>query len=520
MAYPHSYVENTTGSQVSDTRCPAEGGIRVEERKIYEDIALRTEGDIYIGVVGPVRTGKSTFIKRFMETLVIPNIENVYRRERARDELPQSGSGRTVMTAEPKFVPEEAVEIAMENGASFSVRLIDCVGYMVPGAVGAMEDDVPRMVTTPWFDYEIPMTEAAEIGTRKVIAEHSTIGIVVTTDGTITDIPREDYLEAEERVISELKELGKPFLVVLNSAYPTSDRAQAIRADLAARYDVTCVAADCLELDEKAVTDIIKGVLYEFPVKELDLFLPHWVDALPYTHPIKSGLYTAIREGASGMRRIRDVEKAVNAIGACDNVSSARITSISLGTGLAAATLELPRSLFYDTLSEQSGFTIHDDGDLLGLLTQLSHVKLEYDKVANALEEVKATGYGIVIPSTDELVLEEPEIVRQGGRYGVRLKASAPSIHMIRADIETEVSPIVGNEKQSEEMVNFLLQEFEGDTKKIWESNIFGKSFHELVSEDLNGKLKRMPDDARCKLQETLQRIINEGSGGLICIIL
>lgn len=376
------------------------------------------------------------------------------------------------------------------------------------------------MVTTPWFDYEIPMTEAAEIGTRKVIAEHSTIGIVVTTDGSITDIPREDYLEAEERVITELKELGKPFLVVLNSSYPNSDRAQAIRADIASRYDVTCVCADCLELDEAAVTAIIKGVLYEFPVKELDLFLPPWVDALPYDHPIKSGLYTAIREGAAGMHRIRDVERTVTAIGECDTVSSARITSISLGTGLAAAQLELPRGLFYDTLSEQSGFTIHDDGDLMELLSSLAHVKTEYDKVAGALEEVKSTGYGIVVPSTDELVLEEPEIVKQGGRYGVRLKASAPSIHMIRADIETEVSPIVGNEKQSEEMVNFLLQEFEGDTKAIWQSNIFGKSFHELVSEDLNGKLKRMPDDARAKLQETLQRIINEGSGGLICIIL
>ena len=492
----------------------------MEQSKLYEDIALRTEGDIYIGVVGPVRTGKSTFIKRFMETMVIPNIDNVYRRERARDELPQSGSGRTVMTAEPKFVPEEAVRIDMENGASFSVRLIDCVGYLVPGAMGATEDDTPRMVNTPWFDHEIPMTEAAEIGTRKVIAEHSTIGIVVTTDGTITDIPREDYLEAEERVIQELKELGKPFLVVLNSAYPQSDRAKAIRADLASRYDVTVVCADCLQLNEGAVTDIIKGVLYEFPVKELDLFLPPWVDALPYDHPIKSGLYTAIREGASGMRRVRDVEKTVKAIGDCDWVSSASITSISLGTGLSAARLDLPRELFYDTLSQQSGFTVHDDGDLLELLSQLSHVKAEYDKVAGALEEVKATGYGIVVPSTDELVLEEPEIVKQGGRYGVRLKASAPSIHMIRADIETEVSPIVGNEKQSEEMVNFLLQEFEGDTKAIWQSNIFGKSFHELVSEDLNGKLKRMPEDARAKLQETLQRIINEGSGGLICIIL
>lgn len=492
----------------------------MEENKLYDDIAQRTGGDIYIGVVGPVRTGKSTFIKRFMETLVIPNIENVYRRERARDELPQSGSGRTVMTAEPKFVPEEAVRVEMADGASFAVRLIDCVGYMVPGATGQNENDAPRMVTTPWYDHDIPMTEAAELGTRKVIAEHSTIGIVVTTDGTITDIPREDYLEAEERVITELKVLGKPFLVLLNSAYPQSDRAKAIQADIMDRYDVTCMRCNCLELDENDVTAIIKGVLYEFPVKELDLFLPPWVDALPYDHPIKNELYAAIRQGAAEMRRIRDVEGAMTAIGGCESVSSARVTSISLGAGLASAALELPRSLFYDTISAQSGFTISDDGDLMSLLTDLAGVKKEYDKVSEALRQVRETGYGIVAPGPEEMKLEEPEIVKQGGRYGVRLKASAPSIHMIRADIETEVSPIVGSEKQSEEMVSYLLQEFEGDTTKIWDSNIFGKSFHELVGEDLNTKLKRMPDDARDKFRETLQRVINEGSGGLICIIL
>lgn len=490
------------------------------ENTIYEDIARRTEGDIYIGVVGPVRTGKSTFIKRFMETMVIPGIDNVYRRERARDELPQSGSGRTVMTAEPKFVPEDAVELGLEGGGSFSVRLIDCVGYMVPGAVGQFEDEAPRMVTTPWFDHPIPMTEAAEIGTRKVIREHSTIGIVITTDGTITDIPREDYLEAEERVITELKAIGKPFLVLLNSAYPEAPRAQAIRADLMDRYNVTCMAVNCLELDEAEMVGILKGVLYEFPVKELDLFLPPWVDALPCDHPIKTELYAAVREGSQQMCRIRDVEGTVEAIGQCESVSGAKVTAMNLGSGLATACLELPRRLFYDTLSSQSGFTVTDDGDLMSLLTNLAKVKGEYDKIATALEDVKTEGYGIVMPSVEELVLEEPEIVKQGGRYGVRLKASAPSIHMIRADIETEVSPIVGNEKQSEEMVDYLLQEFEGDPKKIWQSNIFGKSFHELVGEDLQTKLKRMPEEAREKLRETLQRIINEGSGGLICIIL
>ena len=424
------------------------------------------------------------------------------------------------MTAEPKFVPEEAAQVQLPDGAAFSVRLIDCVGYMVKGAIGQYEDDAPRMVTTPWYDHEIPMTEAAEIGTRKVIAEHSTIGIVITTDGTVADIPREDYLEAEERVIRELQELGKPFIVLLNSAEPDSDRAKAISRDISSRYEVNCVPVNCLELGEEDVADILKAVLYEFPMQELDLFLPPWVDALPSDHPIKAGLYDAVRQGTAELHHIREVDGVISALGACENISEAKITGIDLGTGVATATLCLPRELFYHTLSEQSGFEVADDGDLMSLLTRLADVKKEYDKVAGALKDVRETGYGIVVPGIDELKLEEPEIMKQGGRYGVRLKASAPSIHMIRADIETAVSPIVGNEKQSEDMVNYLLQEFEGDTSKIWQSNIFGRSFHELVSDDLQAKLKRMPEDARKKLQETLTRIINEGSGGLICIIL
>ena len=468
----------------------------MDTEKIYEDIALRTDGDIYIGVVGPVRAGKSTFIKRFMETQVLPNIDNVYRRERAKDELPQSGSGRMIMTTEPKFVPEEAAEIKLEGGAACSVRLIDCVGYLVDGAVGQTDEDKPRLVTTPWFDHEIPMTEAAEVGTRKVIAEHSTIGIVVTTDGSITDIPRSSYVPAEERVISELQEIGKPFLVLLNSASPDSETARAM------------------------AEDIQKAVLYEFPMRELDLFLPAWIDALEYTHPIKNDIFTAIKQGTQNIRKIRDTEEAVLALAGSEHISTAAITGISLGTGVVKASIELPKELFYQTLSERSGFAVEDDGDLMTLLTDLAGIKTEYDKVREALQDVRETGYGIVSPSIDELKLEEPEIVKQGGRYGVRLKASAPSIHMIRADIETSVSPVIGNEKQSEEMMSYLLEEFEGDTSKIWQSNIFGRSFHELVSEDLQGKLKRMPEDARKKLQETLQRIINEGSGGLICIIL
>lgn len=492
----------------------------MDSSRLYEDIAQRTQGDIYIGVVGPVRTGKSTFIKRFMETMVLPKIENSYARDRARDELPQSGSGRVVMTAEPKFVPEDAVVMAMDGGGTFSVRLVDCVGYMVPGALGQYDGDEPRMVMTPWFDHEVPMTQAAEYGTQKVITDHSTIGIVVTTDGTVTDIPREDYLDAEDRVITELKELGKPFLVLLNSANPYSDRAQTIQADIAERYQVTCLAVNCLTLDENAVTEIIRGVLCEFPMKQINLFLPTWVDVLPFEHPIKSTLYAAIRNETASVQRLRDAEAAILSLGDREDISSCILNRIDMGSGIVTATLELPRSLFYTTVSERCGLKIRDDGDLIDQLTQMAAMKKSYEKVESALAQVEATGYGIVMPDTSEMILEEPEIVKQGGRYGVRLRASAPSIHMLRADIKTEVSPIMGTEKQSEEMVDYLLRQFEGDTGKIWDSNIFGRSFYELVGEDLQGKLKRMPEDAREKLRETLQRIINEGSGGLICIIL
>ena len=492
----------------------------MEHRSIYEQIAGRTDGTVYIGVVGPVRTGKSTFIKRFMEQLVLPNIENVYERERATDELPQSGSGRTIMTAEPKFVPNEAARISPDGKTTLRVRLIDSVGYMIPGAVGDTEDGRPRMVTTPWAPEELPMAQAAELGTKKVMEDHSSLGVVVTTDGTVTDIPREDYIEAEGRVIRELQEIGKPFLVLLNATEPESDRVQVMARDIASRYGVTCLPVNCLTLDDNAVGMILKAILYEFPLCELDLFIPPWVEALSDDHPIKSGLYQAIRENTGSLHCIREVQGAISAIGGCESVSSARITSIQLGTGVATAELQLPRALFYRTLSEQSGFDVKDDGDLLSLLTELSSVKAEYDKVAQAVSDARERGYGIVVPTVDELNLEEPEIMKQGGRYGVRLKASAPSLHIIRADIETTVSPIVGNEKQSEDMVNYLLQEFEGDTTKIWQSNIFGRSFHEIVNEDLQAKLKHMPDDARLKLRQTLERIINEGTGGLICIIL
>ena len=485
---------------------------------MYQDMASRTGSSIYIGVVGPVRTGKSTFIKRFMETQVLPNIENDYRRERARDELPQSGSGRTIMTAEPKFVPEEAAEVRLPDGTSFSVRLIDCVGYMVPGAVGQFEDLAPRMVMTPWYDHEIPMTEAAELGTRKVICDHSTVGIVVTTDGSVTDIPRSDYLEAEERVIRELQELGKPFVVLVNSLHP--EEARPLAEELQQKYGVRCLAVNCLELGEGDLQEILRSLLYEFPVQELQLFFPEWVEALPPEHPIPAGLYHAVGQEARRLEHVRQLEDCMAALEQSEQIRSVMLRQMDLGTGVGQVEVQLPRSLFYDTVNQQTGLSITDDGDLMEQLVTLAGLRKEYDRVAQAVSSARSTGYGVVMPSVEELELEDPEIVRQGGRYGVRMKASAPSIHMLRADVSTTVSPIVGNEKQSQDMVNYLLQEFEGEPGKLWESNIFGRSFHEIVGEDLQAKLKRMPEDSQKKLREALERILNEGSGGLICIIL
>lgn len=492
----------------------------MKDRRIYEDIARRTGGDIYIGVVGPVRTGKSTFIKRFMENLVIPNIENEYIKERARDELPQSGSGRTIMTAEPKFVPEDAVSITVGESAELSVRLIDCVGYMVDGATGLYENGEARMVSTPWIDHEITMTEAAEIGTRKVIAEHSTIGIVITTDGTITEIPREGYISAEERVIRELKELGKPFLILINSAHPESEQAQNLKEEFEKKYGVSVLVRSCMTLEADDITEILKTLLFEFPVCEIGFFLPPWVEALAPGCEIRTQLIDAIRDCTADMFCIRDVRGAVNSLESCEIISNAAIKEIDMGRGNITAVLDIPREHFYCTISDQSGFDIKDDGDLVQLLTELSGIKNEYDRVAQALSDVRAHGYGVVMPSAGEMKLEEPEIVRQGGHYGVRLKASAPSIHMIMADVETEVSPAVGGERSSEAVINFLLQEFEGDTSKIWESNIFGKSLYDIAGEGLSNKIGKMNVETQVKIREMLQRVVNEGGNGLICIIL
>lgn len=488
---------------------------------IYQDIAERTDGDIYIGVVGPVRTGKSTFIKKFMDLLVIPNIDNTYKKERARDELPQSAAGRTIMTTEPKFIPNEAVEISLaDKKSTFRVRMIDCVGYIVPSAIGHIENEMPRMVHTPWYQEEIPFNQAAEIGTKKVITEHSTIGLVVTTDGSITDIPRNDYVEAEGRVISELQAINKPFVILLNSIMPDSESARQLRSELQAKYKVTVMAVNCEQMTEDDLSDIMEAVLYEFPVKEIGIDLPTWIDALDNTHYLKTGLFECIRQSVNNVSKIREARLISNSIAENEFVENAEIKSINLGDGTLIFGITTIDGLFYKILAENTGFDVDGEDKLIRLLTDLSKMKKEYDKIQYALKSVQDTGYGIVNPSIEELRLEEPEIVKQGGRYGVRLRASAPSIHMMLANIETEVAPIVGTEKQSEELVHYLLDEFEGDPTKLWESNIFGKSLHELVNEGLNNKLGKMPVDARDKIRETLERIINEGSGGLICIIL
>lgn len=486
---------------------------------IYSDIANRTGGDIYIGVVGPVRTGKSTLIKRFTENLILPNIETDSARERAKDEMPQSASGKTVMTTEPKFIPESAVTVPLDEGAMCRVKLIDCVGYIVPGAMGLIEDGQPRMVMTPWSDSPLPFEKAAETGTHKVIDEHSTIGIVVTTDGSIGELPREAYTDAEKRVISELKAISKPFVVVLNAENPKSSATQELARALENEYDVPVLPINCLEMGGDEIKEILRSVLYEFPVREIRFVLPAWLDVLDENDEIKATLFDRISETANGIKRVGEIRDAASAFAESGEVG-ARLERLDLGSGSAEIDIRIPDSVFYSILGEKSGFEIENERALLTIMTELADIKKKYDKVASAIDDVMNDGYGIVMPSIDDLTLEEPEIVKQPGGYGVKLKASAPSIHMMKADIETEVNPIVGTESQSEELVSFLLKEFEEDPKSIWESNMFGKTLHELVSEGLNSKLAHMPDDARAKIAGTIQRIINEGSGGLICILL
>ncbi len=486
---------------------------------IYQDIATRTNGDIYIGVVGPVRTGKSTFIKNFMNMAVLPNISNEYKRERAKDELPQSSNGRMIMTTEPKFVPNEAVEVLLDN-VRFNMRMIDCVGYLVNNALGHIEGNVPRMVNTPWSEKQIPFEEAAEIGTRKVIEEHSTIGILVTTDGSVTELSREDYVRAEERVAEELKKKNKPYIVILNTSNPVSENSIRLSRELEEKYDAPVMPLDCANLTENNINEIMSRLLYEFPVNEIDIELPKWVEELDREHPLKSNLIKLFREKFSSIKNLRQIKNIGSELEAEDMIDRIRFEAIELGAGKTSANVDIDKKLFYEILSEMSGIPVKEEGDLFSIVTSLAQKKKSYDKIEMALNDVKRKGYGIVTPGIDDLTLEEPEIVKQGSKFGVRLRAKAPSLHIVKADIETEVSPVVGSEKQSEELVNYLMKEFEDDPKQIWNSNIFGKSLHELVNEGLQTKLHKMPEDAQCKLQETLEKIINEGSGGLICIIL
>ena len=484
---------------------------------IYRDIAARTEGNIYIGVAGPVRTGKSTFIKRLMEELVIPGIEDPYRKERAKDELPQSGSGRTIMTSEPKFIPEEAVEISPDGTTKLRIRMIDSVGYMVDGAVGAYEDGEERMVTTPWFDYEIPMTEAAELGTKKVMQEHCSIGIIITTDGSVTDIPRQDYVAAEKRAIEDMQQTGKPFLVIVNTADPGSGQAQATKAYLMETYGLTPFVADCQALTVQDIRQLLNALLYAFPMRQLQVHLPRWMDALDREHPVKAAVCNALLAAAEQITTLAQAESCLAPLQDVEQVLDYALRSIDLATGTVVCALTFPEALFYSILSEKVGMEIENDGQLMTILEALSAAKREYDKIADALSSANATGYGIVMPSADDMTLQKPEMIRKNGSYGVRLKASAPSIHMIRVDVDTQINPMVGDEKQSQELMEYLMGE---DPDKLWQSNIFGKSVHALIQEGLSAKVIGTSEDVRARFRGTLSRVVNEGASGLICIIL
>ncbi|SKA76139.1 stage IV sporulation protein A [Clostridium sp. USBA 49] len=492
----------------------------MEKFDIYKDIAERTQGDIYVGVVGPVRTGKSSFIKRFMDLMVIPNIENSYKKQRAKDELPQSASGKSIHTTEPKFVPNEAVEIHIGDGVKFKVRMVDCVGYIVKGALGYSEVNGPKMVTTPWYDHEIPFEEAAEIGTKKVINEHSTIGLVVTTDGSITDIPREDYLEAEERVVKELKAINKPFIIILNSANVNDPKTEELRKELEEKYDVPVQTLDVLNMNENDIATVFQIVLKEFPVSEINIDIPEWIEKLEPKHWLKIDFLNLVKDMCKKIFKVRDVKRSIEDFKEVEFLDLADLSEINMGNGTARVILNPKKNLFYKVLSEVCGSDIKGENELLSIIKTLNEAKVEYDKVAQALKDVRETGYGLVSPQLSEMKLEEPEVVKQGNRCVVKLKASAPSLHFIKADIESEISPIMGTEKQSEELMKSLLDQFENDKSKIWQSNMFGKPLEILVKEELQNKLYKMPEDVQIKLQKTLQKIINEGTGGLICIIL
>ncbi|MEG2353247.1 MAG: stage IV sporulation protein A [Clostridium sp.] len=492
----------------------------MENFDIYKEIAERTQGDIYVGVVGPVRTGKSTFIKRFMDLMVIPNIDNPHKKERAKDELPQSASGKTIHTTEPKFIPNEAVEILFHEETRLKVRMVDCVGYIVKGALGYKEGETPKMVHTPWYDHEIPFEEAAEIGTKKVITEHSTIGIVITTDGSITGITRNDYVEAEERVIKELKSIKKPFIIVLNTNKPTDKETIELKESLISKYDVPVEIMDVMSMKEVDIDKILEMVLKEFPIKEIQINMPQWIEKLAPSHWLKDKFMSVVQEMCKNIFKVRDVKKSFISFSELDFLENSKINEINLGCGTVKLTLNPESGLFYKILSEVCSCDIKGEDELLNIMREFNEAKVEYDKIKDALRDVRETGYGMVAPQLTEMKLEKPEKVKGRNGYGVKLKASAPSLHLIKANIETEVSPIMGTEKESEELVQSILDQFDSDPSEIWQSNMFGKSLEVLCKEGLQKKLYKMPEDVQVKIQRTLEKIINDGTGGLICIIL
>lgn len=493
----------------------------MEEFDIYNDIRSRTGGDIYVGVVGPVRVGKSTFITNFMQKLVVPKIADKNVLERMRDELPQSANGKTIMTTQPKFVPNEAVTVTLTPEVDVKVRLVDCVGYMVDGATGHLDGDKPRMVKTPWSDEEISFTDAADIGTRKVICDHSTIGVVMTTDGSIsTELPRSAYVAAEERAIAELKALNKPFVIVLNSTVPESAETQKLAASLEEKYGTSVMSLDVLNLTENDVTKLFEKVLMEFPLSDIEIKINKWLQALPYDDEIINTLVDGITSVSANMTKMSDYKLPESLFADSADFNAPTIESVELDKGKVTYSISAKPELFYKVLGNKCGMDIADDFDLMSHITELVTAKREYDKLSAALNQVRETGYGVVTPTMDEMTLEEPQMVKQGSRFGVRLRASAPSLHIMRVDIETEVNPVVGTEQQSEELVKYLMSEFETDPKGIWETNMFGKSLHSLVNEGLNNKLSAMPDDTQKKMRRTLSRIVNEGKGGVICILL
>ncbi|OEH85895.1 stage IV sporulation protein A [Desulfuribacillus stibiiarsenatis] len=493
----------------------------MEKIDIFKDIAERTGGDVYLGVVGPVRTGKSTFIKKFMELLVLPKIDNPSQRQRAQDELPQSSAGKTIMTTEPKFIPNNAITIEVEENLNINVRVVDCVGYAVEGAKGYEDDEGnPRMTNTPWYDDPIPFHEAAEIGTRKVIAEHATLGVVITTDGTIADIARENYIDAEERVVQELKEVGKPFVMIVNSIKPLSEETQALASELKEKYDIPVLAMSCAMMDSQDVYKTLKEVLFEFPVTEVNVNLPSWVMVLDNDHWLRSKFENCVSNSLNDIKRIRDVDRVVCALSEEEFVEKANLSNLQMGQGSVDIDLFAPDELYDQVLTEIVGVEIQGKDHLMKLMKDLTFAKKEYDQIAGALAMVKSTGYGVASPRIEDMQLQEPELIRQGSRFGVRLKATAPSIHMIKINVESEFAPIIGSEKQSEELVRYLMQDFEENPLKIWQSDIFGRSLADVVKEGISAKLSLMPENARYKFKDTLERIINEGSGGLIAIIL